>query len=153
VEWGKPLLRDNGSRAWRNDAAALGFLISGFKPRPEDQVSCLKFFMIFLSLSKQIERFPQIKSRLFPIHYIHLITLPTRLMKVTAADWTCVWVLFNFNLVTKTAYRVWVLPWCYSTPTYKFRDTSLLQIRPRSLSFAYFPICFISDSLIRKNIL
>jgi len=74
-------------------------------------------------------------------------------MKVAAADWICVWVLFNFNLVTKTDYRVWVLSWFYSTPTDKFRDTSLLQIRPRSLSFAYFPFRFISDSLIRKSIL
>jgi hypothetical protein len=56
-----------------------------FKPRPEDLVSCLRFFMTFLRLSKQIQRFLQIKSLHFPIHYTRLIVLPNGLMKVAAA--------------------------------------------------------------------
>jgi hypothetical protein len=142
VEWAKPLLHDNESRAWRSSAAALGLLSSGIKTRPEDQVSCFRIFRIFLSLSKQIERFPQIKSWLFPIHYIQLITLPSRLMKVAAADWTCGWVLFNFNLFTKTECRVWVLSWFYSTPTDNFRDIACFRLdHDRFLSHTFrFPL-------------
>ena len=52
---------------------------------------------------------------------------------------------------SSTDSRVWVLSWSCSTPTDKFRDTCLLQIISRTISFSYFPIRFISDSLIRNS--